>query len=198
MSRPARYITFNGETLTLSEWSKRLDIPESTLAKRADLGVPLDLRQRAKRKLAARVPGIKTTEHPLYQRWKGMRARCYDVKHKDYPRYGGRGVRVCAAWNDDFWTFVADVGECPGPDYELDRKDNAGDYEPGNVQWSTKKKNGRNKRNNNLATWQGETLPVAEWADRFAVTYHEMWGRVRHYKGDMAKVVRSIEKLKAS
>jgi hypothetical protein len=125
-----------------------------------------------------------------------MRARCYNENHEKYPRYGGRGIRVCARWNDDFWAFVADVGDPPTSGHSIERVDNDGNDEPGNVTWATHSEQNRNKRNANVATWNGETLSVAAWAERFGVTYHEMWGRVRHYKGDMAKVVASVEKLK--
>jgi hypothetical protein len=72
--------------------------------------------------------------HPLYERWKGMRARCNNPNHPSFHRYGGRGIRVCARW-DDFTTFVADMANCPGVDYDVHRLDNDADYEPGNCVW---------------------------------------------------------------
>lgn len=72
--------------------------------------------------------------HPLYERWKGMRARCGNPNHPSWDRYGGRGIRVCARW-DDFLAFVADVGMPPGRGYELHRLDNDDDYRPGNCAW---------------------------------------------------------------
>jgi hypothetical protein len=73
--------------------------------------------------------------HPLYERWKGMRARCGNPAHPSWDRYGGRGIRVCQRW-DDFEAFLADVeATWPGPDYDLHRIDNDDDYRPGNVAW---------------------------------------------------------------
>ena len=54
------------------------------------------------------------------------------------------------------------------------------------------------QRQNHLVTWQDETLPVAVWAEREGVTFHQMWSRVRHYKDDMQKVMASIAKLKGA
>lgn len=43
--------------------------------------------------------------HPLYDVWKGMKARCYDKNHISYHRYGGKGVVVCELWRTDFKPF---------------------------------------------------------------------------------------------
>ena len=84
------------------------------------------------------------TAHPLYQIYSDMIGRCHRQTHQRHSDYGGRGVKVCTRWRDDFWAFVADVG--PRPEgtypsgratYSLDRINNNGNYEPGNVQWAT-------------------------------------------------------------
>jgi hypothetical protein len=73
--------------------------------------------------------------HPLYERWKGMRARCGNPAHPSWGRYGGRGIRVCRRWGD-FEVFLADVeATWPGPGFDLHRVDNDDDYRPGNVSW---------------------------------------------------------------
>ena len=64
--------------------------------------------------------------------------RCYCADVTAYPSYGGRGIRVYGPWHD-VRVFIAWVEENLGPRPEgctLDRKDNDGDYEPGNVQWA--------------------------------------------------------------
>lgn len=85
------------------------------------------------------------SNHPLYSTWRQMKRRCSDVKFKDYPHYGGRGIRVCDAWLNDFWSFASYMG--PRPEGRtLDRIDNDGNYEPGNVGWGTKAQQNANKR----------------------------------------------------
>ena len=74
--------------------------------------------------------------HPLYVTWSVMRQRCFNPNATGYERYGGRGITVCDRWRYSFSTFVADVGERP-EGCTLDRINNDGDYEPGNVRWST-------------------------------------------------------------
>lgn len=74
-------------------------------------------------------------KHPLYERWKGMRARCNNPGHEMYHRYGGRGIAVCKRW-DDFTVFLADMWESwPGYGYEIHRFDEDGDYTPDNTCW---------------------------------------------------------------
>ena len=97
------------------------------------------------------------SSHPLYLIYNDMVARCRRKTHLRYDDYGGRGIGVCQEWVDDFWQFVADVGERPderktpgGRAYwQLDRINNDGNYEPSNVRWadqSTQSLNTRERR----------------------------------------------------
>ena len=79
-----------------------------------------------------------------YQCWRKMRTRCENPNATRYADYGGRGITVCERWHD-FAGFLADMGEQP-PGLTLDRKDNDGNYEPGNCRWATRAEQNRNQR----------------------------------------------------
>ncbi len=87
----------------------------------------------------------RTRRTPENTAWQNMRARCLRPSHPSYKNYGGRGVTVCDEW-ESFEQFLQDVGRRPGPGYSIDRVDNDGGYEPGNVRWATVAQQAANKR----------------------------------------------------
>lgn len=86
---------------------------------------------------------------PEYRAWGAMLSRCTDANRKDFHRYGGRGICVCDRWRD-FESFLADIlssiARRPSSRYSLDRIDNDGNYEPGNVRWATASQQRQNQR----------------------------------------------------
>lgn len=107
---------------------------------------------------------------PENQAYHAMVARCSNPDHAQYPHYGGRGITVCHRWLAGGWpVFSQDMGRRPGPGYSLERKDVNGNYEPDNCTWATAKEQARNRRNNRMLTYNGETLPMSVWAERLGI-----------------------------
>lgn len=86
---------------------------------------------------------------PEYKTWVGIIKRCTDPKAKGWPNYGGRGIHICDEWRHSYAAFLADVGRKPSPRHSIDRIDNDGNYEPGNVRWAT-----RSEQNSNQRRWK--------------------------------------------
>lgn len=88
-------------------------------------------------------------DHPLYNTWVDIRRRCLNSKHKHYKSYGGRGIKLYEQWVGDVESFIMWIEENLGPrplDHSLDRIDNDGNYEPGNLRWATQKTQVANQR----------------------------------------------------
>lgn len=83
-----------------------------------------------------------TAEH---RAWISMRRRCYLKTFRQYKDYGGRGIRVCDEWLSNFMAFYNYIGPKPSPQHTLDRINNNGNYEPGNVRWATWAEQATNK-----------------------------------------------------
>lgn len=111
-------------------------------------------------KHGARRKNVPTRE---YTTWNCMRNRCRNPNDGAYRWYGGRGIKVCDRW-DSFENFLTDMGPRPHG-CSLDRIDVDADYGPDNCRWLPDALQNRNKRNNRLLTFNGETKTVAEWAE---------------------------------
>jgi len=68
-----------------------------------------------------------------------MLQRCLNPKNTEYKNYGGRGITIYPPWIDDYVAFRdyinQNLGPCP-KDQTLDRINNDGNYEPGNLHWA--------------------------------------------------------------
>lgn len=81
----------------------------------------------------------------LYRIWSGLLARCLNPKRASYPRYGGRGIRVCPEWR--IYEAFAAWAKAHGyrDELEIDRIDNNGHYTPENCRFVTHRVNCNNK-----------------------------------------------------
>lgn len=104
-----------------------------------------------------------------------MRRRCRSSRQN----YRKCGITVCEQWEKSFFDFFSDVGPRPSPEHSLDRIDNDGNYEPGNVRWATTAEQNRNRSNTLLFTRNGETRTLREWADACGIPYSKVWDRIK-------------------
>lgn len=130
-----------------------------------------------------------STKHGLsssseYWIYRTMKSRTLNPKDISYKRYGALGVRVCDRWiagdgkRTGFECFYKDMGPRPSSGHSLDRYPNgAGNYEPGNVRWATRKEQQNNMKSNKLLTWEGETLTIKQWSEKTGITSSALYQR---------------------
>lgn len=110
----------------------------------------------------------------LYGIWASMKKRCLSKNNCNYPRYGGRGIKVCDEWLD-YLTFKKwALSNGYSDDLTIDRIDVNGNYCPENCRWATMKEQQNNRRNNKKITYNNETHTVSEWAEITHISRHTL------------------------
>ncbi len=125
-----------------------------------------------------------------------MIRRCTRPNSRAYANYGGRGIRVCDRWLT-FENFIADMVQRP-VGHSLDRIDNDGPYSPENCRWATDIEQHRNRRDNRLETFRGQTKTLAEWAEEFGIRYATLHSRITKqgwsFERALTEPVRAVRK----
>ena len=115
----------------------------------------------------------------VYRIWKGMKQRCLNPRCDPNENYVTRGVTLCDRWHS-FENFYADMGDPPSPEHELD-KDILGNgmlYSPESCCWVTRSENCRNRRTNHLLHFKGQSLCIAEWAEKTGIKATTIYSRI--------------------
>jgi hypothetical protein len=102
------------------------------------------------KELASKAATLRNTTHglsghPLHSIWLSMKGRCNTSGNSTYKNYGGKGIKVCEEWLDDFMNFYKDMKGEYKKGLQIDRIDNGGNYEVNNCRWVTNQQNQANK-----------------------------------------------------
>ncbi len=140
----------------------------------------------------SRKPYSKVKRLPHYKRihsiWLNMKARCTNPNRPKYPRYGGRGIKVCDEWNKDFLCFYNwSISHGYSPELQLDREDNDGNYCPENCRWVTLRENTKNRRTSKFLTVRGVTLNASVWAEKLNVSPYTIYWWCREKGNEYAE-----------
>lgn len=122
--------------------------------------------------------------------WDAMKDRCINPKTNGYHRYGGKGIKVCDRWLNDFLSFVEDMGLRPSKEHTLDRyPDRHGNYEPSNCRWATREEQIANMDRTVIINYNNEIIPVFILAKKFNISSKLLYKRVILMKWDITKAL---------
>lgn len=115
-------------------------------------------------------------KHKYYDKWNAMRKRCYSVNDKRYKNYGGRGISVCKEWLYNpllYFHYIGELKNAGKKGYSVDRINNDGNYEPGNLRWATYDQQAvnRSKKSNNTSGYTGVSFHIRlnKWGSNIGV-----------------------------
>lgn len=117
----------------------------------------------------------------LYKKYYHIKGRCYNPNDKSYHRYGGRGIRMCDEWLDDYSAFESwalEHGFQEG--LAIDRIDNDGNYSPDNCRFVTAKENNQNRCTTLFYTIGGITKNLQQWCDYYGIGRGTVVTRLEH------------------
>lgn len=117
--------------------------------------------------------------NPLYAMWSRMKRRCYNENAtREYPRYGGKGIKVCKRWHE-FSLFLEDMGPTYKKGMSIDRIDNSKGYSPENCRWATLLQQQRNKSSVRHYSINGEMLTISEIATLANMKHDTLYRKIR-------------------
>lgn len=120
------------------------------------------------------------THTPLYRAYHDMKDRCTKPQKSNYKYYGGKGIKVCKEWSDDYLTFYEwSMSHGYQEGLQIDRIDFNGDYEPKNCRWVDKITQENNKSSNIRITYKGQNHTVTEWARLYNIKPPSLRNRLR-------------------
>jgi len=123
---------------------------------------------------------------PEYKSWASARSRCVNINNAAYQKYGGRGIKMCDEWLNDFSKFLSDMGPRP-IGYSLDRINNDGGYNPINCRWASRREQNNNQSNTVFITYKELTKPLSYWADDLGINIRILYERLFRYKWSVEK-----------
>jgi len=97
--------------------------------------------------MADRTHGMSSTRE--YKVWKTIKDRCYGINSDCYDRYGGRGIVMQYNWINnyiEYYNYASKIDGFSDPNKSIDRIDSNGNYEEGNIKFSTPSQQCANRR----------------------------------------------------
>lgn len=119
----------------------------------------------------------------IYKVWTAMKQRCTNPKEKRFVDYGERGISVNKTWVSDFdlyYNYVSTLKNAFKLGYSVDRIDNNGNYDYGNLRWTnatTQNRNTKKLQKNNTSGYRGVTYNKEKrlWDAQITINYKHIY-----------------------
>lgn len=123
----------------------------------------------------------------LYALWIGIKRRCYNKNDPSYQRYGGKGIKMCDEWKNNYPSF-RDWAISNGYDFDaprgmctIDRIDCTKDYCPDNCRFVSNEVQGDNRSCVAHVEYNGEIHNLNQWSKITGIKAGTL--RLRYRKG---------------
>ena len=111
-----------------------------------------------------------------------MKRRTGDECDKEYKYYGGRGIKICDEWENDFKAFYDwSINNGYSENLTIERINVNKNYSPDNCRWATRKEQANNRRTNRNISYNGETHNIRQWAEKLGINYNTLSSRINKY-----------------
>ncbi len=137
--------------------------------------------------------GMSYKNKKLYWVWVSMRQRCFNPENKDYPNYGGRGIRIFSEWSD--YSAFHDWALSSGykDKVTIERVDVNGNYEPSNCTWIVNEKQALNTRKVRLFNYKGEDYTLRELSEMSGIKLNTMKTRLTNLGWSVGRAMGDVE-----
>ena len=118
----------------------------------------------------------------IHNIWYLMKYRCENPSSPAYKNYGGRGIKVCEEWAEEYdgyfrfkqWSLEHGYTE----ELTIDRIDNDGDYSPDNCRWVGVAEQANNKRTNIMIEYDGKIQTLSQWSRKLGISMKNLHNRI--------------------
>jgi len=113
-----------------------------------------------------------------YHRWQSMKGRCLNKKHRDYHRYGERGITIQSQWINSYESYETYILSLPNAMKEgltVDRIENDNGYKIGNLRWANAHVQSANQRIISSSGLKGTTKIGEKFIGRIAVNNKQIY-----------------------
>lgn len=131
--------------------------------------------------------GFKVGGTRLYRIWQGIKKRCNNPNDARFSSYGGRGIKMCKEWENDFLSFYNwAINNGYDEKLSIDRINNDEGYSPENCRWATNVTQCNNRRTNIKIKIGNTEKTLTQWCKIFGLNYGTIIARYHRSNNNLS------------